>query len=74
MMKPIISVLDSDIMAEVNTRSGTEATDSQTRKRGQEARQLKGSILNQSRLLQLAGLAEIYQLFGGIVNMLQVRK
>ena len=74
MMKPVISVLDSDILAEVNNRSGTEAANSQTRKRGQEARQLKGSILNQTRLLQLASLVAIYQIFGAIVNVVQVRE
>ena len=74
MLKPVISVLENDITAELQNRSGCEAANSQVRKRGQEARQMKGALLNQTTLLQLAGLAEIYQVFGVIVNVVQVRK
>ena len=72
MIKPVISVLESDITAEITNRSGTEAADPLIRKRGKEAKQIKGLLLNQTTLLQLAGLAEIYQIFGVIVNVAQV--
>ncbi len=73
-LQAVVHVLEDDITADICDRrqSGTKAADSQVRKRGQEARQIKGSLVNQTTLLHLAGLAEIYQLFGVIVNVSQV--
>ena len=73
MLKPIISVLEDDISLDLQNRSGTEAADKQIRDRGKEAREIKGKLFNQSTLLQLAGLCDIYQIFGVIVNVSQVR-
>ena len=67
-------MLEDDITAEIMNRSGTEASVRKVRERGLEAREIKGKLWNQTTLLHLAGLAEIYQLFGVIVNVSQVRK
>ena len=74
MLQPVITVLENDITADILNRSGTEAADPQIRKRGKEARQIKGELLNQMTLLHLSGLGDIYHLFGVIVNVSQVRK
>ena len=73
MLQVIVHVLEDEITADLLNRSGTEAADRKTRDRGKEARQMKGLLLNQTTLLHLAGLCEIYQLFGVIVNVSQVR-
>ena len=68
-----MSVLEDDISRDLQNRSGTEAADKQIRERGKEAREIKGKLYAQSTLLQLAGLCDIYQMFGVIVNVSQVR-
>ena len=66
-------VLEEDITADIQNRSGLEAADRQIRERGKEAKQIKGILCCQSTLLELAGLCDIYNLFGIIVNVCQVK-
>ena len=71
MVGPCIGVLEQEIMEEVQNRTELGAADHDVRKRGQSARELKGAFLNQQNLLLLAGLCDIYQLFGDLVNIAQ---
>ena len=73
MLKCITSVLEEDITADIQNRCGLEAADRQIRERGKEAKQIKGILCCQSTLLELAGLCDIYNLFGTIVNVSQVK-
>ena len=73
MLKCITSVLEEDITADIQNRCGAEAADRQIRERGKEAKQIKGILCCQSTLLELAGLCDIYNLFGNIVNVSQVK-
>ena len=71
MFRPIIRVLESDILAMELNHSGLEAANRNIRTHGEEARQLKGRLLNKSSLIQLAGVTDIYEGFGAIVNISQ---
>ena len=71
MIKPILAVLEADVMRESTNRSGLEASDPLIRKRGLKARQLRGSFFNQQTLLLLAGIVDIYLIFGATVNVVQ---
>ena len=71
MVGPCIAVLEQEIMEELQNRTELGAADYDVRKRGQSARELKGAFLNQQNLLLLAGLCDIYHIFGDLVNISQ---
>ena len=71
MTEAVVGVLENEIIEDVQNRYNLEAADQQIRKRGQEARELKGAFLNQQTILQLAGLTYIYTIFGTLVNISQ---
>ena len=48
-------------MAAVTNRSGEETSNARIREKGDEARTLKGNILNVDLLLLLSGLVDIYE-------------
>ena len=74
MVGPCVGVLEQEIMEAVDNVRQLEAADYNVRKRGQTARELKGSFLNQQNLLLLAGLTDIYKIFGDLVNISQAYK
>ena len=74
MVGPCVGVLEQEIMEAVDNVRQLEAADYDVRKRGQTARELKGSFLNQQNLLLLAGLTDIYKIFGDLVNISQAYK
>ena len=55
----------------ISNRSGLEQADAVIRKKGQEARELRGRLLNEETLLFLAGLCDLYEVFGELVNIVQ---
>ena len=55
----------------ISNRSGLEQADAKLREKGQKARELRGRLLNQHALLLLAGLCDIYGMFGELVNIVQ---
>ena len=71
MVGPCVGVLEQEIMEAVDNVRQLEAANNDVRKRGQTARELKGSFLNQQNLLLLAGLTDIYKTFGDLVNISQ---
>ena len=71
MTEAVVGVLENEIIEDVQNRYNLEAADQQIRKRGQEARELKGAFLNQQTILQLAGLTDIYNIFGTLVKISQ---
>ena len=71
MIAPVLSVLEADILAAEKNRSGLEAANSKLREKGTNARELKARICNQQFLLQLAGVSDIYEQFGKIINIAQ---
>ena len=58
-------------MAAVTNRSGEETSNARIREKGDEARTLKGKILNVDFLLLLSGLVDVYEQFGIIVQYTQ---
>ena len=74
MVGPCVGVLEQEIMEAVDNVRQLEAANYEVRKRGQTARELKGSFLNQQNLLLLAGLTDIYKIFGDLVNISQAYK
>lgn len=46
--------------------------DSRAREKGDKAKELKGKILNVHFLLNLSGMADIYEQFGAVVNVAQM--
>lgn len=69
---PIITCLEDQIVAGVKQISGEAAPDKKTREKANEARTLKGKILNVEFLLTLSGLVDIYEQFGAIVQVTQM--
>lgn len=69
---PIITCLEDSIMAAVTNRSGEETSNARIREKGDEARTLKGKILNVDFLLLLSGLVDVYEQFGVIVQYTQM--
>ena len=62
----IITCLEDQIMDAVKD-SGAK-----TREKGDQAREIKGKILNVHFLLNLSGLADAYGQFGGVINVGQM--
>ena len=58
-------------MAAVTNRSGEETSNAIIREKGEEAKTLKGKILNVDFLLLLSGLVDVYEQFGIIVQYTQ---
>ena len=65
---PIITCLE----AAVTNRSGEETSNARIREKGDEARTLKGKILNVDLLLLLSGLVDLYEQFGVIAQYTQM--
>ena len=49
-----------------------KSSDAKTREKGDQARELKGKILNVHFLLNLFGLADAYGQFGAVINVAQM--
>ena len=62
----IMTCLETDII------NAIENPDSRAREKGDKAKELKGKILNVHFLLNLSGLADVYEQFGAIVNIAQM--
>ena len=71
MTEAVVGVLENEIIEDLQNRYNLEAADQQIRRKGQEARELKGAFLNQQTILLLAGLTDIYNIFGTLVNISQ---
>ena len=61
-------VLEKEIQAELSNRIQLEASNYTVRKRGEVARGLKGQLYNQFSVTLLAGLTDIYLVFGELVK------
>ena len=66
-----MAVLESDIEKMISNHSGLEKADPLIREKGQKARELKGRLFNEEALLLLAGLCDLYEVFGELVNIVQ---
>ena len=66
-LQSIMAVLEADVENMISKLNGTE----QEKKKGLEARELKGRLLNKEALLTLAGLCDHYEVFGELVNIVQ---
>ena len=62
----IMTCLETDIIKAITN------PDSRAREKGDKAKELKGKILNVHFLLNLSGLADVYEQFGAIVNIAQM--
>ena len=66
-----MAVLESDIEKMISNHSGLEQADPIIREKGRKARELKGRLFNEEALLLLAGLCDLYEVFGELVNIVQ---
>ena len=69
---PIITCLDDQIKAGEDNRKNLEAANTDIRKKADKAKELVGKILNLEFLLLLAGLADIYEKYGHIIQVTQM--
>ena len=65
-IQSILAVLESDVAKMIS-----EPGDAGIKKKGQEARELRGRLFNVESLLLLAGLCDLYIVFGDLVNIVQ---
>ena len=65
-IQSILAVLESDVAKMIS-----EPGDAGMKKKGQEARELRGRLFNEESLLLLAGLCDLYIVFGDLVNIVQ---
>ena len=61
MLKPIVASLVHDILADMKNKRGCEAANQWVRKKGSEAREMEGRLVNQTTVLLLAGTTDVYQ-------------
>ena len=69
---PIITCLEDQIKAGEDNRKNLEAANTDIRKKADKAKELVGKILNLEFLLLLAGLADIYEKYGHIIQVTQM--
>ena len=72
MFHSICASLDADILADLNNLHLPEARVREIRERGEEARNMKGRLNNIKTVLELAGVSDIYEEFGRLVNISQM--
>ena len=65
----IMACLEQYILEGERNRSGLEASNKDIRDKADKASELKGKILNAEFLLLLAGLSDIYEEFGAVVQV-----
>ena len=71
MLGPIVSCLEEQVLAAERNRSQLEAANSRIREKGDKARQLRGKLFNKKFVLLLAGVSDIYEMFGVAVQITQ---
>ena len=64
MIESLMYAIETDIMKMLDDHYQLKAADAMIRKRGNDAKELKGSFFNQHTICLLAGLVDIYSIFG----------
>ena len=71
MLPALIRVLETDIARAEANKHQLEASDPYIQQKGAESRELRGKFFNQEILLLLAGVSDIYMLYGTLVCVSQ---